>query len=429
LSPPRRTPTSLALLALTTGLTIAVVILFGIETAKLLPSADGYTRKDGELLGGDFIAFYVGGRLYDTDREHTYDFAVQHEVRQEVLPPDLHERYLLSPFVYPPPVAAALAPLSRFDLETAYYIWGVLGLVVSAASLSYLVRVSRAWEVLPWALLVVLILAFYPYTVQTFITGQAAWIGVSVLAVSAAELLRQRPYIAGVVLSASYYKPPLFVFLVAVLLLSQGRRFVLGFLSGASGLVALTWLAVGTSGVVAYLEAGSRYVYGREVAAGHQLSPEYGKGLWALGVNFLPSTPAVLAVLAIPMVIAAVLAIRLLRSRQQPTRLYGLVFAMVCTLAFSLQVLWYDLALLLVPMMLALVWHGRSRPSLRTLILLPLLGFYLEMFVSDLSLAGRTVHASAFLFVALVCSLGWYGARRLLPADHRSGVVAKSADQ
>jgi hypothetical protein len=422
----RSSPASLLSYALVTGVAMSVVILFGIETANLLPSTDGYTRKDGQILGGDFIVFYVGGSLFDTGRDRTYDFGAQHEVRAETLPSDVHATYGLSPFVYPPLVAAALVPLSRIEFEMAYYLWVAIGIAVSVASLAYLIAVSEAWKVLPWPLLVLLILAFYPYTVQTFLVGQAAWIGVSVLAVASAELLRQRPYVAGVILSASYYKPPLFVFLVVLLILTQGRRFVLGFLSGALGLVALTWLLVGSSGVVDYVKAASRYVYGREVYAGEQLSPEYGKGLWALGASFLPSTAAVLAVLAVPIVVTSVVAFRLLNSKQEPTRLFGSIYAMVGTLAFSLQVLWYDLALLLVPMILALVWHGRARPTARTWILLPLAGLYLEMFAIDLSLFGTQVHASAFLFVAALCSMGWYGVRHLLPSDRASGVSTPS---
>jgi hypothetical protein len=416
----RRSPTSLITLALVGGLALGIVILFGVETASLLPSPDGYTRKDGRLLGGDFIAFYVGGRLHDTDRERTYDFEAQHETRAAILPPDQHDTYRASPFVYPPLVAAVLAPFSRLDFSTAYYLWAAIGIVVSLVSLLYLVARSGAAQVLPWPLLAVLILAYYPYSVQTFITGQAAWIGVSVLALTSAALLRGRPFLAGAVLSASYYKPPLFLFLVVVLLLTQGKRFVLGFLTGAGTLLLLTWLSVGSSGVISYLEAASRYVYGREVYDGQELAPEYGKGLWALGVTFLPSTIAVFAVLAVPIVVTVILSMRLLRSDREATRLFGLVFAMVCTLAYSLQVLWYDLALLLVPMILALVWHGRHRLSERTLALLPLAALYLEMFALDLTLAGTAVHASSFLFIAALGTMGWYGFARLLPRDGAS---------
>jgi hypothetical protein len=414
-------------LALLTGLALSVVALFGVETSRLLPSPDGYTRKDGVILGGDFIAFYVGGRLHDTDRPRTYDLAAQHNVREEVLPPEVHDAYGASPFVYPPLVAAALAPLSRLDLATAYYLSAGVGIIVSFASVLYLLVVSGAAKVLPWPLLIALVLAYYPYTVQTFITGQASWLGLSVLAVTAAALLRGRPFLAGAVLALSYYKPPLFVFLVVVLLWTQGKRFALGALTGGAALLFLTWLSVGSDGVVTYLRTASRYIYGREVVEGLQLAPDYGKGLWALGVSFLPSTAAAFAVLAVPILVCGGLSIRLLRSPQQPTRLFGLTFAMLCSLAFSLQVLWYDLALLLVPMILALVWHGRSPLSTRTWILLPLVGLYLEMFALDLSLGGTTVHASAFLFVAAMCTMGWYGWRRLPSTGRMDGLPVPSS--
>jgi hypothetical protein len=391
--------------AVAIGLCLGTVAL-AVQAVLLYPGDGGYARTDGQLLGGDFLAFYLGGKLFVEDRERLYDLEYQRDYRDELLGADATVLDDELPFVYPPVVAALLAPLSTLTFHRAYLVWVLFGTVVSGLSLVSLMRVSGAAQVLPLPLLLFGCFAFLPFAAQTFLGGQLSWLGVAILATTCATLLRDRDFLSGAILSLSYYKPPLFVFLLIVLVLSRGRRFFLGFSSGATILLTATVAAMGVAGTLDYLELASRYIYGREMLTGMELPTAEGMGLWALAFNVFASMPIALAVLIIPAVLVGMLCVRLLRSPDASVRLYGLVLATSATIAFSLQVLKYDLALLLVPMILAIAWVG-TRDERRHLSFLPFLAFYLEFLVRKVQIGDAQYNLSALLFLALLSTLTW----------------------
>jgi hypothetical protein len=408
---------SRVLVALAIGLALSSVAL-AILAVTNAPRDGGYARADEVILGGDFFAFYMGGRLFVDDRSRLYDLAYQRDYRDELLGEEADALGGEMPFVYPPAVAAMLSPLSRLPFAQAYLVWVLVGLVVSVSSLVWLARASGASRVIPLPVLLLAAFAFFPYGAQTFHGGQASWIGVSILAGTMAALLRDRDLLAGAILSLSYYKPPLFAFLLLVLLVARGRRLLIGFLVGAAVLVAGTLLADGVDGSRRFLETVSRYVYGRELLPGWELSTAEGMGLWALLVNVFDSIFVALVVLVAAMLVVGVLCVRLLRSGDEATQLYGLMLVSAATVAFSVQVLKYDLALLLVPMALAVAWAAATDAAKPSWLFVPYLAFYVEFPFRRIELAGDEYNLSSVLFAVLLVILSWRGRALLRSREH-----------
>lgn len=394
------------LVALGIGFALGIIITLGLEISTNYQSEYGVARNDGKPIGGDFIAFYVGGRLFASEPESLYDFDQQRRLRSGILG-DADDTIGDLPFAYPPLVAVLVAPFAALPFRQAFLLWTLVGAAASLSSLTILVRASGASQIIPVPLLLLFSIGFVPYTVNTFVGGQASWIGVAVASLTLAALLRQRPYLAGALMSLSYYKPPLFLLLLIVLCLTQGRRFVLGFATGASILVGATFLAVGAGGVRDFLTTASRYTYGQELAEGLQLPPEQGMGLIALGVTVSSSMLLTLAILIPLAALICLLAVRRLRALSDQDRLLGLILGAIASLAFSVQLITYDLAILLVPMILAVKWHGSHGPFVRSFVLFPLAGFYLEFLLRQVSIGDVVLNGSAILFLAVLGTLSW----------------------
>jgi hypothetical protein len=405
------------LVAFAIGSCLATVTL-AVQALVQYPGDGGYARTDGQILGGDFVAFYMGGKLYFDDRERLYDLEYQRTYRDELLGEDASVLEEELPFIYPPAVAALLAPLGTIPFHRAYFVWVLFGTVISTLSLAWLMKTSGATRVLPLPLLLFGCFAFVPFAAQTFLGGQLSWLGVAILATTCVALLNDRDVLAGAILSLSYYKPPLFVLLLIVLVLTRRRRFIAGFALGAAVLLVASVVTVGLDGALAYVDTASRYMYGREMLPGMELPTAEGMGLWALAVNVFPSIPIAIAVLIIPAVLVGTLCVRLLRDPDAATRLFGLMLAASATLAFSLQVLKYDLALLLVPLTLAIAWLGTRDEPKPIVFLLPFLTFYVEFLLRQVHVGGAQYNLSSLLFLMLIVALSWQGWQLLhRPAD------------
>lgn len=393
------------------GLAIATSMLFLIarEVVEKYPSESEYVLENGQLVGGDFLAFYVAGQLFSEHRSRLYDLEFQREFRREVLGPSTDAEFGELPFVYPPLVAGLMAPLSRLPFQRAFAVWALFGFVASMVSLIFLCRRSGASALVPTPLILVLSVAYIPYSIDTLIGGQIAWMGIAILALVATALLAGRDVLAGLVMSVSYYKPPLFLFLLVVLCLARGRRFIGGFLGGALLLLGISAILVGPAGLLEYVQTVSTYAYGRDVLPDIELPPGEGMGLVGLLVTWLPSLEVALIALSVPFLAVAYLSWRGLTAPSRSRTIFGLALCTTATVAFSLQCIKYDLALLLVPMILGLGWLARREASLvRLAIVAPFLGFFFEFAFRHLAVAGKVVNASSVLFVLLLASLSSY---------------------
>lgn len=394
-------------LTLSATIAIALIILSGEQVIKNYHTSQGMVLANGQILGGDYLAFYVGGRLFREDRDRLYDLEYQAEYREDFLGPNADALGGDLPFVYPPLVAAALSPLAKLPFHHSYWVWISLGFALSILCLIVLFRASGADQVISLPLFVIFVVGYIPFSLNATFGGQITWFGILLLATLSWAIIKKRDFWGGMVMGMTYYKPPLYLLLLLVLSISRGRRFISGFLTAAVILMSLTFLLFGYEGLVDYLSTASRYTYGQEIAAGTQLPPSEGMGLVGLGFTFLRSLKSTLLILAFPFLLLGWFASRKLKGPRNSDVLLGLSLAITASTAFSVQIIKYDLALLLIPMVLGLGWYSAEKGPRKLLVLLPFLGFYFEFAFRGFEVLGKPTNAAPFLFLAVLGTLAW----------------------
>jgi hypothetical protein len=193
------------------------------------------------IVGADFSAFWIGGRLLREGRETAlYDVSAQKGIHSALIAParsnDLH------PYVNPPFFAVVMQPLAALPYRTALGVWWSLGLAALLAVLWALQRELSALREHAFVSLIFLALAFYP-TLAWFVYGQNSVFTLALLCAFVLALRRGHDGWAGVALGLLLYKPQLALGPVLVLLVQSRGRALVGVLVGAGA-----WLLVGVLG-------------------------------------------------------------------------------------------------------------------------------------------------------------------------------------
>ena len=387
------------------GYLFSNVILVSSNIIANFPPADGIILSNGKVIGGDFIAFYAAGKLSISDKSNLYNFSSQKKKRLEILG-HAAEAIQELPFVYPPLIAWFFSWFTFFNLDTAFYIWVLSSLVISIGCLLLLSQFLGLSNLRALFFILLGIFGFIPYYINCLMGGQLAVFGILIYALMFILLQEGKDFYAGLVLSLGYYKPPLFLFFAVALILLRGKHFLFGCLTGAIAFTILTILYSGLSGFVTYLTVASIYTYGQELLEGLQLPPESGMGIFALITTITPSIIFSLAVYASCFIVLLFITIRYLRLLKLNNDLFGLayVFAVTASIALSLQLIKYDLSILLVSFMILFSKYGllnKYKISIATTIGL----FYLEWLFRQITLFGLVLNLSSFLFILILIFL------------------------
>lgn len=176
----------------------------------------------------DFFAFWsFGAFAIENPVALLYDNAVLHAFQDHLAPqPGSY------PYLYPPPIMLVLEPLGMLPYGVACTLWTVLGIA------------AYVWALSPWhwprPVLACLLVAPAPF-VCGLIGQNGFWTAAMML--GGLRLLRDRPFVAGVLLGVLAYKPPI-ALLVPLYLIAGGRwRALLA--AGATGVA----LFVATSAI------------------------------------------------------------------------------------------------------------------------------------------------------------------------------------
>jgi hypothetical protein len=338
-------------------LMLAVVGIGGVGHA-LLDVLD--SRRPSNAIGGDYLAFYTGGRFLLEGRLHeVYDPAAQRAFQEAAVAP---RPLAQKPFINPPHAALLYAPFALLPYPVGLGAWWLAGLAAWLAGIRLLRSALSELQAHSLRTLFIASLCFFP-TLAWLAFGQATGIVLLLYAATFALLRSGRDTAAGAVLGCLALKPQLAVALGLVLLVQGRVRAVASGGSVALGFVllgcALSWPAS-----VAYLDLGPRLMETLRSDA----YPGYGSqslmGFAALLFDswWRPGADALALIISLGLLGALLRTWR--RIGWHPgSRSFDL--AMAGTLAWgvvlSLHLHFYDLALLLVPF--AIVCH--HYPGLR----------------------------------------------------------------
>lgn len=153
-------------------LAVGATLLFGVALPKAFSSWDGLEDRFGTVVGGDFLAFYTGGRMVLEGQTHElYDLDAQEALQDALLERTGNGS---TAFVNPPPYALAMVPFGALPYLGAVFAWWALSLLLLAAALAA-VRRAIDREGLGWASGLSFSLLFLPATLA-LIMGQNTFV-------------------------------------------------------------------------------------------------------------------------------------------------------------------------------------------------------------------------------------------------------------
>jgi len=343
-------------------LALGATLLFGVALPKVFSSWDGLEDRFGTVVGGDFVAFYTGGRmalegqsakLYDLDAQKAFQDA-------------LFDRSASSSvaFLNPPPYALAMAPFGALPYLAAVVAWWLLALALFGASVRSVGRAIGP-DRLPWGRGLLLSALLLPAALA-LIMGQNTFVSLALSTAAFLALRREREGLAGVALGAMVLKPQL-AFGFAVVLLVQRRWRVVGVAAAvACAGAGLSYLLL-PGAWEAYLSALPDFAaLVRNRLPGDQFPAYYQVSVpGALGLLLDELSPRVGDVLSASATLAIGLAIALGWRRREwapgtPSWDLALVAAIAAGWLASPHLLFYDVALFLLPGWVAYLHLGRG---------------------------------------------------------------------
>ncbi len=322
-----------------------LVLAFTLATQMVLFVVASRATRPGSI---DLRTFYAAGVILRSGQAtRLYNDAYEDGVQRAAAGP---LRASL-PFLYPPFAALLFVPLTAVSYTSAITAFRCVNLLVAGACACLLANTARlprgsTWPV--WAL----VLSFNPVCF-TLLQGQVSLLLLLAVCACGHALERDRPIVAGLLMSLALVKFQLALPLALLFLLWRRWRVVSGFLLGATALLTVSALLVGGSGVAAYFAS----IGGMEhrVASGvadysvflTKMPNLYGLACLAFGRRPEAQTFTWLASVAL-LVWAA-------------TRRPSLSTAVPVALLVSYHMLCYDLSLLLFPLASAArAWRGRQ---------------------------------------------------------------------
>jgi hypothetical protein len=345
------------------ALNLSLSVMIGVRHHA---AVEGPIGPEGDIVSGDFMAFYTGAVFVHEGRgPELFDLATQRAYQLDLTgPPNTQWQ----PYINPPLLAVALAPLASLPYRYAYWAFSVLALLAFIGSmvllkpkLTYLAR-NR----LTWFTTLALTASWLPLF-RSMASGQNSLFTIFLLVAVYAAWKDNRMILAGVWLGLISYKPQY------------------GLLLGAVFLARGMWVALTAAGVT----AGAHYALGAVFMGADwpfrmidtlRLHRTLEQQIFGTHISILPtaghSLPEPLAAWVAAICIAAVALLCVWQARRiGPTDvrfpvLYGLL---VCgTLMVSPHVQHYDVSLLAIPTVLTLDYMlGQGmRPSLLLRLLL-----------------------------------------------------------
>lgn len=210
------------------GVTIFVAwcIAFVIHHAQ----ADRLVDRNNIVIGRDFMAFYVGGRIVlEGEGRRLYDPHLQQQTQDAIVSPEKLEG--LSYYINPAPVAAAYSLLARLPYRLAFYVHTLLMLGFFLTGMWVLL--TRAYRTSLHWLVVALLAVTWPPLMHTITGGQNAALTLMLLCAAFAATRAGRQGLSGLALGLLLFKPQYALPLLGLLLLR--RQFITVAVAGITG--------------------------------------------------------------------------------------------------------------------------------------------------------------------------------------------------
>jgi hypothetical protein len=309
--------------------------------------------------GGDYVQFDVASRIVRAGaQDRLYDFPYQVEFEHDpARMPVTLSPHTLAIYIYPPFFVWFCLPFSYLPFRAGASAWALFMSGCLIAALRVLLRTTtRGQGAFGYALLASV--PFLP-TLMSIYSCQNATLSLLILAATYALLREGRAMTAGSVFALQAFKPQLTLVIAAAMLYKRQWRFVLGGLLGGLALL-LASLLISPKATADYLTLGPTMARWIDMPGMPLDGMACWQGFWRLLIGHRPLAQAQVAAAISSLLTLIPLARGLLgpldtTSVRFPSQFAALVLG---TILISPHLLYYDLTLLLIPMVLA----AGSRP-------------------------------------------------------------------
>jgi alpha-1,2-mannosyltransferase len=330
--------------------TIAVVLLVPLLAYILIWSPN----FDTPVPGGDYLHFYLAARMVrDGEQDRLYEFPYQIQFQRDParMPfPPLADSYAL--YIYPPFFVWFCLPFSYLPFKAGAAAWVLFMSGCLIAALHILLRTcARGHGAFGFALL-----AAFPFLpcLMSIYSCQNATLSLLICSTTYALLRSGKQGAAGAVFALQAFKPQL-TLVIAVAMLCKGQwRFVRGALLGGVVLLGAS-LAVSPHATGIYVRLGPTLLKWMDLPGISRADIACWRGFWRLLLGDQRAQYAHVAAV----VSSLVTLLPLIRALQGPLDTRSETFArkfsalVLVTIVVSPYLLYYDLTLLLIPMVLA----------------------------------------------------------------------------
>jgi glycosyl transferase family 87 len=350
-TPPSNPKRNLILVAIVGGILLQLVVAWQLryQIAAGMP---------------DFSNFYAAGKIVDMgEGGKLYDFAMQARVEGTYTIRADSVSFLR--FYHAPFEVLFYAPLALFSFQTAFWIWWACSAVLWASTL-LLLRPHLPFLHGQYDLIIIVSSFFFPL-LNGECQGQDSILTLFLWTVCFVALKGERPWVAGMAIGFSAYKPQFALPFLLVLVIGSSRRWRVlgGFAVSIAGLVMVSLCLIGLQPFLDYPKA---LTYARSGATDIHVRPEIMANLRGLILSLSGGhLPAYVATLAI-----AVLSIGVLFVASWPgARRSGIENSPGFRLSFSSKVAaailvsyygyMHDTTPLLLPMLIVCNWLAQTR--------------------------------------------------------------------
>jgi Glycosyltransferase family 87 len=200
----------------------------------------------GRPLGGDFVQFYVVGKILNqSEPAPIYDLDLEVPLQHQAVPGTSKDQMLV--FASAPYAALLYRPFALLSYPWAYVAWLAFSLALYAAAVILLlgsVELSDAQRKTGFLLGI----SSMPFLMESWIGGQISVLGFFAVALFVFCRARNRRFLAGLALALALFKPTLIVVPVLMLLCGRRWRMLSGVVTGAAGLALVSLGTVGVKG-------------------------------------------------------------------------------------------------------------------------------------------------------------------------------------
>jgi Glycosyltransferase family 87 len=211
----------------------------------------------GRPLGGDFVQFYVAGKILNQyDPARLYDLDLEVRLQHQAAPATPSDQMLV--FASAPFAGLIYRPIANLPYPWAYVAWLVFSMALYSATIVLLLRSTRLSDQQRRTGFL-LAISCMPFLLESWIGGQISVLGFFAVALFLFCRARNHRFFAGFALAFALFKPTLIA--IPILMLCCGRRWrmLAGVVVGAAALAVASLRTVGIRGCAAWLDTLKLY--------------------------------------------------------------------------------------------------------------------------------------------------------------------------